>query len=167
MNILRTPNSRRFLAWVVAFLMIAGARLFAQALDTKPAPAAEGQPATPAAHPVKKGVYVGMPAAELMALIGKPDSIVQVPTKSGKGGHAEIWIYRRLINSSTEMITTGSKATTIRRPNPNGTSSDVVVSTEPVTRNRITDTYRVASFLIVNSQFVTTTQTEEKKQYFQ
>lgn len=108
-----------------------------------------------------------MPAAELRALIGKPDKVVPVPTKSGQTDQVEIWIYRRLINSSTEIVTVGNKPIMGRRLNGDGTSTEYVMTTEPVNKNRVTETYKVASFLIANGQYITTTQTEEKQQYFQ
>ena len=167
MNILCIPSSRCLLAQITALLMIVGAPLLGEPADAKPAPAAEGQAATPAAQPAKKRIYVGMPAAELQTLIGKPEKIVPVPAKSDENGHGEIWVYRRLIKTSTEVVTIGTKPVMGRRQSGNGTWSDVVLSTEPVTKNRLTQTYQVASFLIVNGQFVTNTQTEENQQSFE
>ena len=168
MNILRLPSPRCLLAQIAALLVIAGAPLAGEPADAKPAPAAEGPTATPAAaQPAKKRIYVGMPAAELQALIGKPEKIVPVPTNSTENGHGEIWVYRRLIKSSTEVVTIGTKPIMGRRQTGNGTWSDVVLSTEPVTKNRLTQTYQVANFLIVNGQFVANTQSEEAEQSFQ
>ncbi|HTZ20824.1 MAG TPA: hypothetical protein VMC06_08075 [Opitutaceae bacterium] len=168
MNILRIPGLRYFLAPITALLVIAGASLHGETAEAKPAPAAEGQAATPGAKPAKKGIYVGMPAAELQALIGKPEKIVPVPNNNGtENGHGEVWVYRRLIKSSTEVVTIGSKPVMGRRQTGNGTWSDVVLSTEPVTKNRLTQVYQVASFLIVNGQFVTNKQSEETEQSFQ
>ena len=167
MNILRLPSPRYLLAPITALLVIAGAPLPGEPAEAKPAPAAEGQAATPAAQPAKKGVYVGMPAAELQALIGKPEKIIPVPSNSTESGHGEIWVYRRLIKSSTEVVTIGTRPVTGRRQTGNGTWSDVVLTTEPVTKNRLTQTYQVANFLIVNGQFVGNKQSEETQQSFQ
>jgi hypothetical protein len=167
MNVLRIPGSRCLLAPVTAFLLIAGVPLFGETAEAKPVPATEGQTTAPAARPAKKGLYVGMPAAELQALIGKPEKIVPVPASSAENGHGEIWVYRRLIKSSTEIVTIGTRPVMGKRQNGNGVWVDVVLSNEPVTKNRITQTYQVASFLVVNGQFVTSTKTEESQQSFQ
>jgi hypothetical protein len=167
MNILRIPGSRCLLAQVTALLLIAGAPLLGEPADAKPAPAAVGPAATPAAQPAKKGLYVGMPAAELEALFGKPEKIIPVPAPATESGHGEIWVYRRLIKSSTEVVTIGTKPVMGRRQTGNGTWADVVLTTEPVTKNRLTQTYQLANFLIVNGQYVMCTKTEESQQSFQ
>ena len=167
MNILRLPSPRCLLAPVTALLVIAVAPLPGEPAEAKPAPAAEGPAATPVAQSAKKGVYVGMPAAELQALIGKPEKIIPVPSTTAEAGHGEIWVYRRLIKSSTEVVTIGTKPVMGRRQTGNGTWSDVVLTTEPVTKNRLTQTYQVANFLIVNGQFVGNKQSEETQQSFQ
>jgi hypothetical protein len=91
-----------------------------------------------------------MPAEALQALIGKPEKIVPVPAQSSENGHGEIWVYKRLIKSSTEVVTIGPRPVMGRRQTGNGTWSDVVLSTEPVTKNRLTQSYQVTHFLIVD-----------------
>lgn len=167
MNLLRIPSFRGFLPQIAAILTIVGAPLFGEPTDAKQTTAAEGKPTSTAAQPNKKRVYVGMPAAELQALIGKPEKIIPVPRKSDKDEQAEIWVYRRLIKSYTENVTIGSKPITSRRPNGDGTSSDVVLLNEPVTQYRLTEVFQVARFLIANGQYVATTQYEEQQQTFQ
>ncbi len=164
MNTLRIPSFRRLWPLITAILVIAGVPLFGEPADATPAPATGGK--TTAAAPAKNRVYVGMPAEELQALIGKPERIVPVPSKSGKDGHVEIWVYRRLIKTSTEIVQIGTKPIMLKKLNSNGTVTDVIVSYEPVNPNRVTEVYQVANFLIANGQFVTTTQSEEKVQTF-
>lgn len=118
---------------------------------------------TPQAAAPKKGVYEGMPAADLQALIGKPEKIVPVSTKTG---HAEVWIYKRLKRTNTDVITIGTKPV-IARQQRGDDWVDVVVGHEDITKNKLTEVFEVASFLIVNDQYITCTNTEEKVESFQ
>lgn len=167
MDILRILSFRCFSQQITAILMIAGAPLFGETAETKQGPAADEKPSSLTTQPTKKHIYVGMPAEELQALIGKPQKIVSVPSKSDKEGHAEIWVYRRLSKSYTEVVTVGYKPVMGRRQNGNGSWADVVLSNEPETKFRVTEIYQVASFLIANGKYVATTQSEEKQQSFQ
>lgn len=158
MNTLGLP---RFPAAVATAMLLLCTPLFA---DTA-APAREGtgdEKQEPAAHPAGK-VYEGMPAADLRALIGKPDIIKPVETKKG---HAEVWIYRRLKRSTTDTITVGNKPITTRQKRGDE-YVDVVIGQEPIIKKQLTDVYEVASFLIVNDQFILCKNTEETEQSFQ
>lgn len=167
MNYLRVTNFRYFFALITALLMIAGTPLSSQPAETTQNPQVETKPASPLAPTKKKGVYVGMPADELQAAIGKPERIIPVPAKSENDGHSEIWIYRRFLRSYIEIVTIGSRPIMGRRRNADGSWSDVVLSTEPVDKNRRTDVYQVARFLITDGKYVANAKFEEKEQTFQ
>ena len=160
------PRIRLIVAPIALLATIAGTSLASESADAKPIPAAAKKEIT-TPKPPKRQVYVGMPAKELEALIGKPQKIIPVKTPVAKGNHVEVWIYKRLKSSSSESVTIGTKSINGRRQLSDGTWTDVVLATEPVEKMRVTDTYQVASFLIVNGRFITTTLTEEKEQHFQ
>jgi hypothetical protein len=167
MNTLLVTNSRWFFALITAILMIAVTPLSSQSAETKQDPEAEAKTVSPVAPTKKKGVYVGMPAEELQAAIGKPEQIIPVPSKSANDGHSEIWVYRRFLRSYIEVMTVGSRPIMGRRQNGDGSWSDVVLSTEPVDKNRRTDVYQVARFLITDGKYVANAKFEEKEQTFQ
>lgn len=144
-------------------LLFVGIPLFGD--SSAPAPSAEEAKPSRAPKPAQKGVYEGMMASELQALIGKPDKVVPVDTPEGKKNHAEVWIYKRLKSTSTDTVTVGTKPVTTRVKQGDN-YVDVVVSNEPVIKNRVTEIYQVASFLIIQGRFIKSTQTEEKRQYF-
>jgi len=154
MNTLLVTNSRWFFALITAILMIAVTPLSSQSAETKQDPEAEAKTVSPVAPTKKKGVYVGMPAEELQAAIGKPEQIIPVPSKSANDGHIEV-------------MTVGSRPIMGRRQNGDGSWSDVVLSTEPVDKNRRTDVYQVARFLITDGKYVANAKFEEKEQTFQ
>lgn len=159
-------NFCRILAPLTAATLIATPALFG-ASSEEPAqqPASDSPQAAPVKTTAKKKVYEGMPASELQTMIGKPEKIIPVAIPPGKTGHAEVWIYKRHKSTSTDTVTIGTRPITIKQKR--GESYvDVVISNEPVTKNRITETFDVAAFLIVNGQYITTTRTEEKQQSF-
>lgn len=158
---------RCILAPIMMLAMAVGTSLASGSADSKPVPAASKKEAAAPKKPARNPVYVGMPAKELEALIGKPQKIIPVKTPVAKGNHSEVWIYKRLKSSSSESVTIGSKPIMGRRQSGDGTWTDVVLTTEPVEKMRVTDIYEVASFLIVNGRFIATTHTEEKDQHFQ
>lgn len=167
MNIRSILSFRSFLQLITAILMVVGIPLFGEPTETKQGPSAVAKTPSRDTQPAKKRIYVGMPAAELQALIGKPEKIIQVPHKSDKDGQTEIWVYRKFIKSFTEPVTIGSRPVMGKRQNADGTSSDVVLSNEPVTKFRLTEVYQVARFLITDGKYVATTQFEENQETFQ
>lgn len=164
MNMSGALNFVRTLTPLAAIILTAVPSLIGETVPTPP-PATEGQQATPVPATAKKKVYEGMPASELKALIGKPEKIIQVATPPGKTGHAEIWIYKRRKSTSTDTVTIGTRPITIKQKRGDS-YVDVVISNEPVIKNRLTETFDVAAFLIVNEQYITTTRTEEKQESF-
>jgi hypothetical protein len=105
--------SRLCLPFAVVFWLV-GIPLFGEPSSSSSAPAAEGAKAAQTSKQAKKGVYEGMPASELQALIGKPDKVVPVDTPEGKKNQAEVWIYKRLKSTSTDTVTIGTKPVTTR-----------------------------------------------------
>lgn len=130
-------------------------------LHANPSEATE-TPKTQQPQSASPRVYEGMPAAELRALIGKPEKIVPVASKKG---HAEVWIYRQLKHTTVDMVQVGTKPVIIRQKNGND-YVDVVVSEDPILKNRRTEVFAVASFLIVDGHYITCTQTEQKAESF-
>lgn len=160
------PSSLRRLVIVLPAIAVA-IQCAAAPSPAKATPGAKDGASHAATKSKQPRVYVGMPAKELEALIGKPQKIVPVTTPVKKGTHAEVWIYKRLKQSTTESVTIGSKPIMGRRPTGDGSWTDTVLTTEPIDKTRVTNTYQIASFLIVNGRFVATTLTEERDQHFQ
>jgi hypothetical protein len=143
----------------LALLFVLGAQVHAANAD----PAATAAPQVQPTPGPQQQFHEGMPAEELQRLIGKPEKVLPVATKKG---HAEVWIYKKYKRTSMDTVKVGTKPITIREKRGDN-YVDVVVSYEDVLKNRRTEVFAVASFLIVNGQYITCTQTEEKTESFE
>ena len=119
----------------------------------------ETKPAAP-----KRALKVGMPAAEVQALIGKPAEITPM---AGQEASAEIWIYRRLKDTKTEHVHMGDKPITENFTDAGGRVLVNVVASEAIMKLRRTDTFDVLQVLMVNGQYVNMKRTVEKKEAYE
>ncbi|HEY4302655.1 MAG TPA: hypothetical protein VGM73_17420 [Candidatus Didemnitutus sp.] len=140
---------------------LALAVLPAQALISADQPAGtEAKPAAPARPgAVKRELEKGMTAGQIVALIGKPESIEKMKAGDAK---AEKWIYRRDLGHRVEP-----DATTVVNEETfvgiGGNSN--MIGTRPVMQYSMKqiDTYRVTALLMVNDKLVVAKQWNEQK----
>jgi len=136
-------------------------RLSAESVPADPFDSA----ATPKSEDVKGGprktLSVGMPAAEVQALIGKPQAIEQMDTPEGR---ADVWVYRRLKESVTTSEYAGEKPITKETIDGVGRVITDVVASEAIMRPMRKDTYEVVRVLIFKGVFVNLRKSVETKQ---
>lgn len=109
-------------------------------------PAAEEKPAGPEARLVK-----GMPAAEVLKVMGRPADVSPMETPSGK---AEIWRYRERVSETSTQVQVGSKPITISQVGADNQIHTITVAEEPIYKMQMTARDRVVALLVFNDQYL-------------
>jgi len=154
---------KRILSLTIATLLALPA-LAATAPETPAktdAPDAE-QSATPGKK-AKRALEKGMPAEEVIRLIGKPAEIKPMETTEGK---AETWIYRRELGHQTRQVVTGMRQVPTYVGPGMGDGADaqsgMSMRGEPIYQMETTTTYQVTSLLMFDGKLELARQTSER-----
>ena len=141
------------------FALSAGSLAAADDAGVLPAPTSKPVK-TPAGWPVLKK---GMPAADVLRLIGKPDSVQPMETKEGK---AEVWVYRRLAKTVRQQSATGTAS--IPAFTGMGVGNDATGMTNMLTyKMEEISIYQVSSLLMFDGKLAAASQKVERESRFQ
>jgi hypothetical protein len=127
-----------------------------------------GVPPVPAQKPVKNPegwpvLKKGMPAADVLRLIGKPDLVQPMDTKEGK---AEVWIYRRLAKTVHQQSATG--VASIPAFTGMGLGNDATGTASTLTyRMEEISIYQVSSLLMFDGKMAAASQKVERESRFE
>lgn len=148
---------------VLAALLLGAGSLFAEE-SAQSQPASElAAPAEAAKKAPRKGLVVGMSAAEVESLIGKPNEIESLATPEGP---ATVWVYRRSKGVQVENLHMSDKQITAWVQDADGTMKEKVVGTEPIFKQVRRETFEVVRICLFKDRFVNMSKTVETRENF-
>jgi len=151
----------------LALLLVSCSLVLAAKAADESKPAAGSPAASPsAAKPAKKPLEKGMKAAEIIDLVGKPETIKPLKVSKVVDGTAEIWIYRQKIGTKEMEVPAGEHEIPVFAGASQGDSNNMRMVMEPTYTMQHVIVYRVTSLLMVNGELVTARQTTDQSEIF-
>lgn len=148
-------------AWT-AFILAGALCAVAGPLGAADAPPAKATGEKPPA--AKRALEKGMPAEEIIKLIGKPAEIKPMPVPEGGTGKAEMWIYRRSGGTRSIQVPVGTRQV----PGFVGINQELSAQhrTEVIYGPKTIRIFNVTSLLMFNDQLVLARQSQETEERY-